>query len=264
MHEDYGAADQIHNEFRSVSPKQGTRVGNILPLDVQLPTDEKLQGHTYPFSAAHKHEYRKIKNKEFEIWFKEGFNLQDSVDNIGKPIVEIGGPTLGGHIVLEGIALPAKPRITNITPEPIGMEHAKKVIDELVDGRNMQYEDESLGMIMMNGINVVDHDKFKDMSILGAGEEHAKATEELAQVAEGKLKVEDVKHSVSIKMYRESYRALEKGGLLIVGGAKEEDIKALKSIGFELVGYDKEHPTEEELELGSAPGPHYELVMVKK
>lgn len=81
-------------------------------------------------------------------------DIQDLLDNIKGPVVEIGGPTPEGFTLLGALALrlPSKPVVTNIenpvTLNPFGDNPTTYEVDDVVDVRNMKYGDGSVGMIL--------------------------------------------------------------------------------------------------------------------
>ena len=243
----------------STTPKQTQRAGeipdfSILGDDPGATIEEEPEVHYYPFPPTESIKFDKANGIENETWFKDGFDLQSELSQVRKPIIEIGGPTVGGYHMLDEIKLPSRPIITNIARGRMPDSDALDKIDELVDGTQMPYGDKSLGVVIMSGIDRYD----------GVGEDVQKKAEmELKNVADTLMEPQQAKYSLRLKIYNEVLRCLADGGLLIAVGLKAAEIKVLERIGFELKAYEKSTITPEAIELGSDPDDSYEVVMKK-
>jgi len=216
----------------------------------------------YPFHssvAAYNRQKGLTEGKDYKVWAKEGFDLQEAVRAIDRPIVEIGGPSEEGYYFLDSLALPSRPHITNIAL-PHEMPDSAHLVEELVDGRNLPYDDGSLGVVLAQAMNHTELGR-ESINTAEGNDIFSKALEELNAVAVGSLKPEDAVNSLRIKIYLEIRRALQNGGLLISTG-RDRDIKALEKMGFELVGYMQDYidPSES---YGGDHGVFYEFVMRK-
>lgn len=203
------------------------------------------------------------RNKDYSLWHNGDRSIAHRVSAIDKPIVEIGGPTELGFYFLEGVALPTKPLITNISSNPLPF-HPKApelagMVDAKLDGIKMPYKDAEVGIFLMAAmslssdwwVELTEEEKEKAQPTFEA--EFTSARLEMGQVAAGILAPEDVKHAQRVKIYLEVFRCLDKGGLFFADGGIEE-ITILRRIGFELIAC---------LQLVEERGLSYEFVVAK-
>lgn len=205
----------------------------------------------YPYHSKTKRRLAKLrKGQDYYIWRAEKSDLQRTVSQMDKPIIEIGGPTDSGYFFLDDLTLSSKPRITNISSNPqpyaINAKRLASMVDELVDGTNMPYDDGSVSAFLMTAISISsdwwvglsDEEKEKKSPIFDR--ENDIAALEVEQFALGTLPFDKVEFAQRLRMYREAYRALEEGGLLF-GDGGVDDIVSLQRLGFRLVTYLQEH-----------------------
>lgn len=251
----------VQSEFDKLNRDRIVELPDFSILKDPVESKEKQpQGYDYPFPSIDR-QFRestgKQEGKDYIRWTKEGFDLQETIANISKPIVELGGPTEDGYLMLEGVKLPSKPHITNVRRESV---LSSQLIDELVDASQMPYEDRSLGLVLMQGLDYTE----KHAEIVNTPKDDRatkQAKMELEQVASGALKPEAAQ-GMRMKIYKEALRILTDGGLLIANGGIN-DIRALEKMDFELVSYDQEHLAKEE-GLYTGDGDSYEFVMIKR
>lgn len=163
------------------------------------------------------------------------------------PIVEIGGPSDEGFFYLDGVELSSKPIITNrvsfssTIPDREETGSLDSHIDDFFDGRDMPYEDDSLGVVMMSFITRAEDKEFfledreatqEELDILNQRFDVAK--KEIESFVEGSLELEDVKESFLLKIYQEVLRVLRPGGLFIAN-SNEAELKSIEKMGFEIV-----------------------------
>jgi hypothetical protein len=222
----------------------------------------------YPYDSATRHRLADSREgQDYYIWHAERSNLQLVIDQMKKPVIEIGGPTDCGYFFLDGIAFNSKPTITNISSNPLPYApDAKKLasmVDELVDGTRMPYDANSISVFLMAAISassdwwveLSDEEKDKQSHIFD--KENDVAGLEMGQFALGTLPLEKVSCSQRIHIYSEAYRALDKGGLLFCDGGVD-DIVSLKHLGFKLIAY-----LQEQVQTENWFGISYEFVMQK-
>lgn len=197
----------------------------------------------YPFDYKAK---AKITSGEIHAdeWHQPNFSLTEKLENIRKPIIEIGGPSDEGYYFLDGVKLLNKPIITNVSEQPASQQYPDvqnlaDMVDELVDGRHTPYEDESIGMVMAAHIDIADEalldDTTKDKRELYNKFREAAISENQA-VASGKLSLSQILHSLRLKIARETWRILEPGGLFLTDCHSEvHDLEAIRRLGFEPV-----------------------------
>ncbi|HTE57294.1 MAG TPA: hypothetical protein VK694_00990 [Verrucomicrobiae bacterium] len=192
---------------------------------------------TYPYKSWLKAKLKKLRQgRDYFIW-------QDSSmpKDLQGPIIEIGGPTELGYYFLDGLPLQTKPIITNISAKPLqhsprAAQFAKQV-DEVMDATNMKYADDSVGVFFMAAMSIssdwwVDlDDTSKENAAASFEEVFDNAKLEMGQIATGILSPDKAKHAQRVRIYREVYRTLRKGGLFFTDGGIEE-ITILKLLGF--------------------------------
>jgi hypothetical protein len=205
----------------------------------------------YPYNSETRRRIAKLREgQDYYIWHAEKSDFQPIIDQMDKPVIEIGGPTDSGYFFLDGITFSSKPTITNISSNPLPYAHdAKKLasmVDELVDGTDMPYGDGCVSIFLMAAISgssdwwVELSDKEKDKQSRVFNKENDIAGLEAGQFALGTLPLSKVKFAQRLRMYSEAHRALDKGGLLFCDGGVD-DIVSLKRLGFTLVAYLQEH-----------------------
>lgn len=199
---------------------------------------------SYPYKSIVKENLKQLREGlDYSVWQSESA-LSELVVKSKGPIVEIGGPSDGGFYFLDGQELKTKPIITNISSEPApygdnAVELAEQVND-LVDGRDMPYADDSVGVFLMSCMSLasdwwttLDYDE-KNKATVQFEQEYDIARLEMGQVALGVMRPEDVKQAQRVQIFCEVYRALRKDGLFFSDGEVEE-VVILQQLGFELV-----------------------------
>lgn len=205
----------------------------------------------YPYKSKNRNTFRKLRlNQDYSVWVKPGIDLSKEIAKLHKPVIEIGGPTDYGYYFLDGVELNTKPIITNISDNPLPYgKNAKKLaaqVHETIDGRNMPYDDNSVGVFLMAAMSITDdwYVQLSEQERDKVGEQIEKefdvAQLEMEQVAIGVLSPSEVKFAQRIQIYREVKRVLCDGGLFFSDGGLEE-ICVLQRMGFELVTFTQEH-----------------------
>lgn len=172
---------------------------------------------------------------------------KEIISIVDGPIVEIGGPSDGGYLYLDEVSLKSKPIITNIVPFStltMDQEKAKQFdqqIDAFFDGRDMPYEDNSLGIVAMSHITLADDSEFfpegrepTQSEIDLVNQRFDRVDEEVEAFLTGAIDLDDVKESFRLKIYQEVMRVLKPGGLLISNGTAI-DLQVLEKIGFKVI-----------------------------
>jgi hypothetical protein len=195
---------------------------------------------SYPYKSSLKSELKNLRQegRDYFIWQDAGMPK-----SLKGPIIEIGGPTDTGYYFLDGLHLETKPIITNISDNPMPYtSHASRLaaqVDELMDAANMKYADGSVGVFLMAAMSISSDwwvgldDAAKQKAAAQFDKEFDIAKLEMGQVAAGILSPKKVIHAQRVKIYREVYRTLRKGGFFFTDGGIEE-ITILKMLGFRL------------------------------
>ena len=212
----------------------------------------------YPFAYKDGSEYQElvIKNPlklEEYIWHNDNFNLQQEITNLGNlPIVEVGGPTIGGFYFLDDIELPSKPIISNIVDNPMPLlpeaDTITEQIGELIDGRQMPFTDRTVGVILMSSMSrtedwlaqLSEDERNNPEDIEKDSKELVLAEQEEELAALGLLDFKDAKHSQRVQIYNEVNRVLCDGGIFISNGVLS-DIQAIIRLDFKLVAIKQEY-----------------------
>ncbi len=222
----------------------------------------------YPFPSRNKKLYKSLRpGQDCALWVKPEINVTSLVSEIRKPIIEIGGPTESGYYFLDQAELPVGLSITNIqsdTSSHMNVELAK-LVAATIDGRNMPYEDNSIGMFLMQGLPKTsdwymelpeaERDEHEDQIIM----EMDVALLEMEQVACGSRSPHDVQYAQRVPIYMEVSRCLDAGGLFMTDGSLTE-VLILQRLGFELLAFTQEHIRPEQ----KWDGIYYEIVVRKK
>jgi hypothetical protein len=219
--------------------------------------------HHYPYPSILKEQMLTQElGRDYFIWEQDP-GIKTLVTQKMTPIIEIGGPTTSGFFFLDNIPLPEKPLITNISKNPAPYsEDAQEIaaaVDEIVDGKDMKYDDESVGIFLMSYMShssdwwVELSDQEKDAASQQFDTEFLKAMLEMGQMAIGVKSPNDVKFSQRVMIYREVFRTLKHGGLFFTNGDIEE-IDILKLMGFKLAAF---------LQMQDEHACSYEFVVIK-
>lgn len=204
------------------------------------------------------------KGRDYSVWREaDAKNLVGESDG---PIVEIGGPSDLGYFFLEGVGLKSKPVITNISDSPApyaqNPQELAGQVQEIVDGRDMPYKDNTVGIFLISYMSSssdwwtkLDEASKEKASAQFEAEADA-ATLEADQVALGVLKPGKAKYAQKVQIFSEVYRTLKPHGLLVANG-KLTDMVVLQRLGFELIAF---------LQMYNSDAKHgldYEFVVVK-
>lgn len=203
--------------------------------------------YKYPFPSALKQEYEKEGINLQHISDETEFELDKYIEMLKGPIVEIGGPSDDGYYFIDGLDLPTRPIISNIqedghsidTSSPDAIKQ-RQLVDLEIDGTNMPFDNESVGVIMMSHmshtddsyLNLSQHEQEELLPITADNTD--RAIQEMARIANNSLNPTEVQFSQRTQIYLESFRVLKQGGLLIADG-ESIDMEVLEHIGFELV-----------------------------
>jgi hypothetical protein len=185
------------------------------------------------------------KGRDFIIW-QDDPPVEKRLAHIGGPIIEIGGPSDMGFYFLDGIALPVKPLITNMSNNPLPYaENAIELagqVDEIIDARKMPFVDDSIGTFLMAAMSLSSDwwinlsETEKDRAEAKIDEEFDRAKMEMGLVATGILAPSKAAYAQRVQIYREVHRTLKIGGLFFADGSLE-DIVILKHLGFKLAAF---------------------------
>ncbi len=203
--------------------------------------------YKYPFSS---HKSAVIpqgkKGVDYDLWQLPEIDLDTLWSGVTGPIVEIGGPSDLGFYFLDGIFLPTKPIITNIshnpTPYAAKADKLAAMIDEIVDGCKMPYNDGSVGALLMANITwvkddwVEKSDEKRERLLLQVERDNAVAAYETARIVAGVEDVGATRVAQYPQILREAARVLRPGGLLLIDGATTETFALLRLLGFEIIG----------------------------
>ncbi|OIP79594.1 MAG: hypothetical protein CO002_00975 [Candidatus Portnoybacteria bacterium CG_4_8_14_3_um_filter_44_10] len=149
-----------------------------------------------------------------EKWQKEGFNLEERLKRTKGPFIEIGGPTLGDYDMVDIENLERKLHVSNLCQGAPKIREGgillEGKVDFQADGRMLPFRDNSLGAMFVSCLgNIKTHPYFK------------KYYDECLRE----------------KIIRDSFRALEQGGLLVWQGCKNQDVEFAENIGFKVLKY---------------------------
>jgi len=158
--------------------------------------------------------------------------MQQILDRITQPVVEIAGPTPHGYKIAEKLGLTIrKPIITNITKQttvytPDDTPH-DYIVDDIADIRNFKHADKSIGILLCSYLPNIDDDtkmtwqeaeKFVDS-------EYDKA------LTVKTIKKEDFR-ALHIVLLMEAKRVLVPGCVLILQGTHKLDTQLAEALGF--------------------------------
>jgi hypothetical protein len=88
----------------------------------------------YPYSSEAKRRLAKLhEGQDYCVWHAEKSDLQLTINQMDKPVIEIGGPTDCGYFFLDDITFSSKPTITNISSNPLPYAHSAKKLASMVD-----------------------------------------------------------------------------------------------------------------------------------
>ncbi|HEY4161233.1 MAG TPA: hypothetical protein VGM08_04175 [Candidatus Saccharimonadales bacterium] len=201
---------------------------------------------SYPYTSSLKKDVEAWReDRDYIVWHNAP-SLEEHMKHISGPIIEIGGPTDLGFYFLEGLALPSKPIITNISENPLPYseiaEKFSRELEQIVDARDMPYENESVGIFLMAAMSVSNDwwnelsEDEKEKMAPKFEKEFDIAKMEMGLVATGVMAPERAEYAQRVQIFREVHRVLAKGGLFFSDGSLE-DIVILRQLGFELAAF---------------------------
>lgn len=219
----------------------------------------------YPYRSSLKTTLSKLRKElDYEVW---QHGLKELIAKVKAPIIEIGGPSEDGYYFLDNVSLPSQPIITNISDNPLPFAQDSKglaeQVQQIMDGRDMPFADDSVGMFLMTCMSISDDwwvwldNDAKEKAEPKFTAEYLKARLEMGQVAAGMLEPRAAKYAQRVQIYCEVYRTLSKDGLFFTDGAVEE-IVILQKLGFELVA------SVAYIDDSQPPGVRYEFVVKKQ
>lgn len=181
----------------------------------------------YPFANIDKYE---------KVHIERGFSIQKAIDTSLGIIFEIGGPTDNGFFFLRGCTLPRRPIITNKLKhggktDKEARKLDKKYIEETLDIRTAKLKSQSVGVCLASSLDI----------IANAAPAHKKARLDAAwkQLADEESLLHSQPSTVPKIGLRHTllYKAhdfMEPGGLLILEGLREAELKYALALGFSL------------------------------
>lgn len=212
------------------------------------PSPERGGGVYYPYPSKLAEKVRIAEGVDFKVdeWHVAGVDLGEALSAIKEPILEIGGPTEEGFYFLDKQALPSRPIISNNSFEYLTDAKINQ-IDLMIDGRDLPFADNSLGMVISAHITkhdtesrsrtpLIDPDEYRKIADFNLAE----ANSAMKRVAETQV-VDDeaLKASVRLAIAKEVFAKLVEGGFYMTDG-NEDEIKAYKAIGFDMIAYIEE------------------------
>jgi hypothetical protein len=200
---------------------------------------------------AHLSDYL-LQNRQGDAYVEEGFDIAQTIHDLQGPSAEIGGPSPLGYDALNDVEFPQKPLVTNIagsryngvaftggdTLAPID----KSYLDALADSRHLPFKNESMAALFASylpwdpqEVRVPSEDEALKAYLKQKSEIFTNfiskipghSLEELAQTPEAEF-------SPRIGMLLESARTLKPGGLVILSGPLEGDLKIAQQLGFKM------------------------------
>ena len=225
--------------------------------------------YPYPSTIAIEVIAAKRNNIEIDEWWKPGVDFQKLVAHLSGPILEIGGPTDGGYYFLDNIQLPSRVIISNIAQGTLrftpNKDELDKATEKLIDGRDLPYSDNSLGMVLSAHISLVDDHEydFSDISDnqLATIDQQIKrsgiATHRMAET--GEIDPEALEVAQRIAIGHEVFAKLQPGGLYITDATPDE-LNAYRVLGFTEIAHIDTHsldPATQDVE------PYYYIVLQK-
>lgn len=175
-------------------------------------------------------------------------HIQQIIDHILHPVIEIAGPTPRGYKILQDLDLKIPSFVVTNTANDVTVytsddaEHHFKV-DAVVDVRNLPYDDSSVGILLCSYLPSVDHGEqlgWQDAEVLVAKEYEAclnnKSRASLRYV------------SLHISLLIGASKVLVGGGLLILQGTHKKDTILAKALGLKpLLSDQVEQETESQI-----------------
>jgi hypothetical protein len=189
----------------------------------------------YPYKSKMRRKLAKRREgMDYVLWRADDFDVAEALVGTKGELMEVGGPSFDGYYFLEGVALPRKLVISNIFDETFAFDdmnkRASKYISRLVDARDLPYDDNSLGLVLVHYLSYA-LDAKPHTRRAHENEQWDRAMAEMAEIILGQRKPENAKVAQRVQCLLEAYRVLEPGGLLITDG-KLAELQIMKQIGF--------------------------------
>lgn len=174
--------------------------------------------------------------KEHGVRFQNGFKVQEAIDKTKGTILEIGGPSDLGFYFLQGCSFPRRPVITNVDYKG-GMQGKfyrdlyKRYIERKLDIRKNVLHDGSVGVCLASCLNVFAYEPRRPSE-----KAWDKKWEELAEEDKALKKDPKIQPKIGLRFMLLKYAKefLEDGGLLILEGLREQELKYALALGFSL------------------------------
>ena len=152
---------------------------------------------------------------------KEGFDVRKKLKELKGPLIEIAGPTLGGYKIVDFNLVKDRIHVSNIYPgapvfdgETGDFVGYYGKVNFQADAKRLPFGDERLGAIFISCLGKINKEGLpSDIKF----EETSESKEELRK-----------------KVFEESWRILEFGGILVFQGVTEQDLDKAEEIGFQL------------------------------
>jgi hypothetical protein len=194
--------------------------------------------YQYPYKS----EVAKLAAREKRIFWRpnkyktftdKNFSLENELQRLNGPFLELGGPTEEGYFHLDRMQLPKRVLLSNVDmPDFIPQEYRDSVadsIDFVIDGSDIDLPEDSLGMVMASHIPYISFDRFDSDGQLDLAKNAP-----LRALEQGAITPDILDDSLRLKMASEVYRTLEPGGLFLTDG-RAEDIAACELLGFQVM-----------------------------
>lgn len=202
----------------------------------------------YPFESEFSKQFAEARAKGVVIneWHQPGLRLQEIISHLEGPILEIGGPSDQGYYFLHDVELPSRVIISNVTNTAMRFApnagRLQSMIEKIIDGRKVPYQDNSLGMVLSSHLSRVDEPNL-DFSTM-TDEQQREWSERLERCEKaikyaadtGDITKEELKLSLRFGIACEVWRALKPGGIYMTD-ATDEEIKVYERIGFTTLAY---------------------------
>lgn len=173
----------------------------------------------YPFAnVAHHDEHVRV---------VRGFSIQKAIDSTKGTIFEVGGPSDEGFFFLKGCSFPRRPIITNKLKHG-GMKEKEdrqlymKYIEETLDIRKVRLGPQSVGICLASCLSVIADEPSEKKH-----DQWEKAWQALAQEDKELLANPIAVPKIGLRhiLLHRAYDFMEEGGLLILEGVREAELK---------------------------------------
>lgn len=166
----------------------------------------------HPLSTTLAPQTEQIRISALLEWTKPGFDVQTELDKRSGPFIEVGGPTWGGYELVPTEKLKTRLYVSNIpNPSPTVKAMVLNFVKGLLKGRFS-----------------------RKVHFQADGRELP-----LANSSVGALLGSALPTQLREKLFKEAYRVLEPGGLLVFQTGTDNDKKQIEKLGFEITQYKK-------------------------